>query len=203
MFWTKVSKALSDIIMIVALVMALMLAEGLGKILDSFMAGMLGFVVGIVISVGAGVALKSLTRTSASFIKLLDKMEGNIFADRTPQSLEDIEEYERESEEKEKEKEKDEDIGDTSAQNYVNGKWKRLPVEIKLVWIDVIVMLVGTVFLSYKASSFTQYGAMLILGFGLVVNMVINAIIGTAVENHYKLERINYLIRTRNTGKRQ
>lgn len=201
MFWTKVSKALSDIIMIVALVMALMLAEGLGKILDSFMAGMLGFVVGIVISVGAGVALKSLTRTSASFIKLLDKMEGNIFADRTPQSLEDIEEYERESEEKEKEK--DEDIGDTSAQNYVNGKWKRLPVEIKLVWIDVIVMLVGTVFLSYKASSFTQYGAMLILGFGLVVNMVINAIIGTAVENHYKLERINYLIRTRNIRKRQ
>lgn len=201
MFWTKVSKALSDIIMIVALVMALMLAEGLGKILDSFMAGMLGFVVGIVISVGAGVALKSLTRTSASFIKLLDKMEGNIFADRTPQSLEDIEEYERESEEKEKEK--DEDIGDTSAQDYVNGKWKRLPVEIKLVWIDVIVMLVGTVFLSYKASSFTQYGAMLILGFGLVVNMVINAIIGTAVENHYKLERINYLIRTRNIRKRQ
>lgn len=201
MFWTKVSKALSDIIMIVALVMALMLAEGLGKILDSFMAGMLGFVVGIVISVGAGVALKSLTRTSTSFIKLLDKMEGNIFADRTPQSLEDIEEYERESEEKEKEK--DEDIGDTSAQDYVNGKWKRLPVEIKLVWIDVIVMLVGTVFLSYKASSFTQYGAMLILGFGLVVNMVINAIIGTAVENHYKLERINYLIRTRNIRKRQ
>lgn len=201
MFWTKVSKALSDIIMIIALVMALMLAEGLGKILDSFMAGMLGFVVGIVISVGAGVALKSLTRTSASFIKLLDKMEGNIFGDRTPQSLEDIEEYERESEEKEKEK--DEDIGDTSAQDYVNGKWKRLPVEIKLVWIDVIVMLVGTVFLSYKASSFTQYGAMLILGFGLVVNMVINAIIGTAVENHYKLERINYLIRTRNIRKRQ
>lgn len=186
MFWTKVAKALSDIIYVVAAVLALMLAEGLGKVLDSVMAGVIGFMVGIVISLVAGLAMKSLVKSSLSITTVLNRLEGNGMENIIPHSLEEVEMLEQNMKNNENE---------TQAQGGagVNEKIKNLSTEIKLVWIDVIVMIIGTIYLSYKISEKTQYGAVLVLGFGLVINMLVNAIIGTSVENRHRLERVNRL----------
>lgn len=191
MFWTKISKALLDIIVVVAVVVALMLGEGFSKMMDSLPAGILGFVLGIIITAGAGVAIKSLTKTSDALVGLLGKLEGNGNADMVPKTLEDVEEIEKISET---------NLDGEDNYSYSNplDKWKDLSVEIRLVWIESLAMLIGTMVLSAKVFQVTEYGAILILGFGVVVNMLINAIVGTAVENHHKLERVNFLMKTRN-----
>lgn len=202
MFWTRVSKALSDILIVVALVMALMLGEGFAKMLDSFMAGVMGCVIGIVITLSAGVAMKSLTKTSDTIINLLNKLEGNAIGKVAPMSLEDVEELEKHSEAMMNNDGEDNNSNDsTGSSSIVNTKWKSLRRDIKAVWIEVIAVMVGTMILSFKVSEKTQYGAILILGFGLVLDMLINAIVGTAVENHHKMERVNHLMKTRNERK--
>ncbi len=204
MFWTKVSKAMSDIIMVVALVMALMLGEGFAKMLDSTLAGIVGFVLGIVITTGAGVALKSLTKTSDTILILLNKLEGNGQGNIIPSSLEDVEALERLAHEMAGGDEEEDESGTESFSNElppVNVRWMALSMEIKAVWIEVFALVIGTLVLAFRVSQKTQYGAILILGFGLVANMLVNAIIGTAVENHHKMERVKYLMRTRNTRK--
>ena len=204
MFWTKVSKAMSDIIMVVALVMALMLGEGFAKMLDSTLAGIVGFVLGIVITIGAGVALKSLTKTSDTILILLNKLEGNGQGNIIPSSLEAVEALERLANEM---AEHDHDASNSGEETFsnelppVNVRWMALSMEIKAVWIEVFALVIGTLVLAFRVSQKTQYGAILILGFGLVANMLVNAIIGTAVENHHKMERVKYLMRTRNTRK--
>lgn len=193
MFWTRISKALSDIILVVALVMALMLGEGFYKMLDSYPAGLMGFVIGIVIAAGASVAMKSLTNTSKAIVTMLHKLEGNDSENVIPESLEDVEKIERNIE--------DEDMRNESIPT-VKVRWKSLSTEIKAVWVEAVAVIIAIFILAYKVSEKTQYGAVLILGFGIVVDMLINAIVGTAVENHHKMEKVNELMRTRNERKR-
>jgi hypothetical protein len=196
MFWTKVSKALSDIIIIIATVMGLLLGEGLGEVMDSPLIGVAGFVLGIIISVVAGIAMKALIKTSDSLIRFLDSVDGKCKINN-PVSIEELELYEKENHKLEQKEEGDSSIYDRK----VFEKWSDLATEIKIIWIEMIVMLILTVVFSYRVSLETSWGAMLVLGFGLVVNMLINAIIGTCVENKYKLERVNYLIKTRHERK--
>lgn len=195
MFWTKVSKALSDIIVIIATVMGLLLGEGLGELVGSPLIGVAGFILGVVISVVTGIAMKSLTKTSDSLISFLDKVEGNSKTNN-PISVEELEMYEKENSQEGSELEEG-----SHYERKVFEKWSDLAPEIKIIWIEMIVILILTVIFSYKVSLQTSWGAMLVLGFGLVANMLINAIIGTCVENRYKLERLNYLIRINNQNK--
>ena len=202
MFWTKVSKALSDIIMVIALVMGLLLGEGFGEILDSPLIGVAGFCVGVVLTVVAGIAMKSLTGTSDSLVMMLDKLEDNTITIKNPKTLEELEEYEKEMADNEEVEEEEENQRENTYNRNINDKWKNLATETKVVWVETLILLVLTIIISYKISLTTPWGAMLALGFGLVGNMMINAIIGTAVENKYKLERVNFLMRTRNIRKR-
>ena len=199
MFWTKVSKALSDIIVIIATVMGLLLGEGLGELMGSPIIGVAGFTLGIIISVVAGIAMKALTKTSDSLIRFLDSVDGKSKINN-PVSIEELEIYEKEN--NVLVQEDNGEHGYSSVyERKVFEKWSDLATEIKIIWIEMIVILILTIVFSYMVSLKTSWGAMLVLGFGLVANMLINAIIGTCVENKYKLERVNYLIKTRHERK--